>query len=134
MPRHEGREQEIDGGEEAESSVKTSIGVDRARLETNIVHGGHYGLAFRRWRNKFQKADGVAGGEEQQQNCGDAVEPSGFHLLGFLPHSAKICLAVNLSTSICTGRYMGVKNFCLVLMTWKWHDRISGTECYLIAR
>ena len=28
----------------------------------------------------------------------------------------------------------GVKNFCLVLMTWKWHDRISGTERYLIAR
>jgi hypothetical protein len=46
----------------------------------HCVHGVHYGLALWRWGNKFQEADGVAGGEKYEENRGDAVEPGGFHL------------------------------------------------------
>ena len=79
MPRQKRSKQKVDSYEESESSIKASVGVGRSRLEMNIVHGVHDGLAFWRWWNKFQEADGVASGEKHQQNRGDAVEPGGFH-------------------------------------------------------
>ena len=60
VQRYKGSEHEIHGGEESESTIKASESVGSAWLELNIVHGGHYRLAFGRRRNKFQETDGVA--------------------------------------------------------------------------
>ena len=95
MPRQKHSEQQINRDEESESSIKTSVREGSTRLERNVVHGIHYSFAFWRWRNKFQETDGVASGEEQQQNRGDAVEPCRLYLWSLSPLFREVFRAVN---------------------------------------
>ena len=78
MPRYRGGKQKIDGDEETESFIEGPVCVCGARLEGNCVHGVHDRFAFYGWRNKFQEPDGVAGGEEHEQNCGDNPKLSSY--------------------------------------------------------
>ena len=82
-------------------------------MEMNIVHGVHDGLTFWRWWNKFQEADGVASGEKQQQNRGDAVEPGGFHGWDLISCSVKFFLNDQFEDTNMHWTTLGVKKFRL---------------------
>jgi hypothetical protein len=51
-------------------------------LKTDGVHAIQDGATFGCGWDEFEEAEGVSGGEQNEQNGSDAVEPSGFHLDG----------------------------------------------------
>ena len=80
LPREKRGEEQVDGDVKSESAIEAAIRVaSAAGVELHVVHRLEHSRSFRRSRLECQKTEGVASGEENEQNGSDSIKKRSGH-------------------------------------------------------